>query len=417
MKLFFFLSLIIPLNFIAGWLFLDSLTVNPVKIFLTVFIFTLLLSLNLLVLVLAIKAGYVAFPVILGVVFFISGYLINTKIFLSRKDNQVVGEISRKGDGKNGHTAVVYFTHGEPETYNPIGWLNQFREFDEQGVRFIPFFARPAFIYMLRKKYLEVGKSNHRQGHIQMLGKLEDSFRQEGDSTTRFYISFLDDYPHPDSAVVQALNEGAERIVVSTVFLTMSNHTAEGRKLVEKLDCKNKYGVDIKFTEPLWNSETLMRAFIDKVYKHIGNTPKEKVAVALIGHGQPSEWDKEWPTLTEQEISFREGIIELLVKEGFSRENLGNAWMEFKDPKPYDLMQNFVKNGVEKVFYFASAISADAIHSQSDIPELVNKYPFPGNIEVINLGAWNAHPLVIKAIRERIDIRLSELDSTKKVAN
>jgi hypothetical protein len=106
-----------------------------------------------------------------------------------------------------------------------------------------------------------------------------------------------------------------------------------------------------------------------------------------------------------------------LVKEGFSRENLGNAWMEFKDPKPYDLMQNFVKNGVEKVFYFASAISADAIHSQSDIPELVNKYPFPGNIEVINLGAWNAHPLVIKAIRERIDIRLSELDSTKNEAN
>jgi hypothetical protein len=71
MKLFFFLSLIIPLNFIAGWLFLDSLTVNPVKIFLTVFIFTLLLSLNLLVLVLAIKAGYVAFPVILGVVLLI----------------------------------------------------------------------------------------------------------------------------------------------------------------------------------------------------------------------------------------------------------------------------------------------------------------------------------------------------------
>ena len=28
-------------------------------------------------------------------------------------------------------TAVIYFTHGEPETYDPIGWLNQFREFDE----------------------------------------------------------------------------------------------------------------------------------------------------------------------------------------------------------------------------------------------------------------------------------------------
>ena len=149
---------------------------------------------------------------------------------------------------------------------------------------------------MLRKKYLEVGKSNHRQVHLQMLGKLEDSYRNEGDSSTRFYIAFLDDYPRPDAAVIQALNEGANRIIVSNVFLTISNHTAEGKKLVEQLGC-SKYGVDVRFTEPLWNSETLMRAFIDKVYQNIGSTPKEKVAIALVGHGQPAEWDRQWPTL------------------------------------------------------------------------------------------------------------------------
>ena len=99
----------------------------------------------------------------------------------------------------------------------------------------------------------------------------------------------------------------------------------------------------------------------------------------------------------------------MLVKEGFRRENLGSAWMEFKEPKPYDLMKNFMKNGVEKIFYFAAAISADAIHSQSDIPALVHKYPFPSGIEVVNLGAWNAHPLVIKAIKERIDICLATI--------
>jgi hypothetical protein len=149
-----------------------------------------------------------------------------------------------------------------------------------------------------------------------------------------------------------------------------------------------------------------MQAFIDKIYQNLGTTPKDKVAVALIGHGQPVEWDKEWPTLTEQETTFRNSIIEMLCEEGFSRENLGNAWMEFKEPKPYSLMEKFVKNGVSKIFYFASSISADAIHSQSDIPELVHKYPFPEHIEVINLGAWNDHPLVIKAIKERIDQQL-----------
>jgi hypothetical protein len=408
MKLLHFLWLVIPLSFITGWVFLYTLTIRPVKIYITVFIFSILMAMSLVWLVLAIRAGYILIPVILSLVFFLAGYLTNTRIFLSRHESRSAGVVTRSSDLQRGHTAIIYFTHGEPETYNPIGWLNQFRELDEQGVKFIPFFARPAFIYLLRKKYLEAGKSNHRQVHLQMLGKLEDAFRNEGDSSTRFYIAFLDDYPRPDAAVIQALNEGAHRIIVSNVFLTISNHTAEGKKIVEQLGC-GKYGVDVRFTEPLWNSETLMRAFVEKVYQNIGSTPKEKVAIALIGHGQPAEWDEQWPTLTEQEISFREGIIEMLVKEGFRRENLGSAWMEFKEPKPYALMQNFVRNGIEKVFYFAAAISADAIHSQSDIPDLVHKYTFPANVEVINLGAWNAHPLVIKAIKERIDICLATI--------
>ena len=83
MELIYFLFVITALSFITGWIFLDSLTVHPVKIFITVFIFSILLSLNLVLLVFAIKAGYVALPVVLGVVFFIAGYLVNTKIFLS----------------------------------------------------------------------------------------------------------------------------------------------------------------------------------------------------------------------------------------------------------------------------------------------------------------------------------------------
>ena len=414
MKLIKLLSLIVPLTFVTGWFFLESLTVHPVKIFWNVFLFTLLLALSLVVVAFAIRGGFIALPIITGIVMFLIGYLVNTKVFLSQKDSLISEEITRDPKSSGGHTAIIYLTHGEPETYNPIGWLNQFREFDEQGVRFIPFFARPFFIYMLRQKYLEVGKSNHRQGHINMLKKLEEAYRQEGDSSTQFYLCFLDDEPRPDAAVIEALNDGADKIVVATVFLTVSNHTAEGWKLVEKIDCKNKYGVDVRFSEPLWNSKTLMEAFIDKVYKQLGSTPKENVAIALIGHGQPDEWDKEWPTLTEQEISFREGIIELLTAEGFKKENMGIAWMEFKDPKPYDLMENFVNNGVEKIFYFAASISADAIHSQADIPELVHKYPFPRNIEVINLGAWNDHPLVIKAIKERIDSQLASFDTIQK---
>jgi hypothetical protein len=83
--------------------------------------------------------------------FFLVGYAIQAKSILSRKESQTLPAIKRqKGDPGDGHTAVIYFTHGEPETYDPIGWLNQFRELDEHKIPFVPFLARLIIIYQLR---------------------------------------------------------------------------------------------------------------------------------------------------------------------------------------------------------------------------------------------------------------------------
>lgn len=336
-------------------------------------------------------------------VLLLAGYALQAKVVLSRQDSRPVPELTRqKGDPGLGHTAVIYFTHGEPETYDPIGWLNQFREFDEQKIPFVPFLARPFFIYQLRKKYLQVGMSLHRQVHQRMLRSLEQAFRLEGDTTTRFYLSFLDDNPRPDAAVIQALNEGASRIVVAEVFVSVSNHTLEGKNLIDELDLES-YGVPIEYTGPLWDSGTLHRMFLQRTLANLDGTDKAKVGVLLVGHGQPDEWDREFATETEHEIAFRHSILDLLAEDGFRRENLSLAWMEFKEPKPARVIEQFLKNGVEKTFYFSAAISADSIHSQYDIPELVQKARLPQGFPVINLGAWNDDPLVIQAIKEKID--------------
>jgi protoheme ferro-lyase len=307
-----------------------------------------------------------------------------------------------------GHTAVVYFTHGEPETYDPIGWINQFNEFDEQGIPFVPLVARPYFLHRLRKGYLRVGRSNHRKMHQRMLKSLETAFRAAGDETTRFYLSFLDDEPRPDAAVIQALNDGASRIVVSEVFLTISNHTAEGEELIRDLDVET-YGVPIKYTGPLYDSETLQSMFVHRANQHLGATDKSQVGILLVGHGQPDEWDVEWGTETEQEIGFRQDVLKRLEADGFKKENLSLAWMEFKEPKPATKVEEFLRNGVEKVLFFSAAISADAMHSQYDVPELVSEANVPAGFPLINLGAWNDDPIVIQAIKEKIDAQIEKV--------
>ena len=389
---------------LLGFLFVQYLSVHPLRMSLYLIATCVVLFVLILVLYANFKRTELVLAIILSLCLFVVGHLAMTKIILGRDDPRPVPELTRKpGDPGLGHTAVVYFTHGEPETYNPIGWINQFNEFDEQEIDFVPMIARPFFFSGLRSKYLEVGKSDHRKMHYQMIAKLEEAYRREGDTTTMFYLSFLDDNPRPDAAAIQALNDGASKIVVGEVFLTISNHTAEGEHQIEELNIEETFGVPVEFTGPLYDSQTLMSMFVERANANIGSTDKSKVGILLVGHGQPDEWDVEWPTETEQEIGFRVDVMDLLAENGYNPDNLSMAWMEFKEPKPAEKIAEFLQNGIEKLLFFSAAISAEAIHSQYDIPDLVHEASFPEGFPVINLGAWNADPIVIKAIKEKID--------------
>jgi protoheme ferro-lyase len=389
---------------LLGVLFVQYLSVHPLQMSTYLLATCVVLFGLVVILIVGFKKTSLLAAILLSLGVFIAGHLSMTKIILAREDPRHVPELTRApNDPGLGHTAVIYFTHGEPETYNPIGWINQFNEFDEQGIGFIPMIARPFFFNALRNAYLEVGKSDHRVMHFQMIARLEEAYRADGDSTTKFYLSFLDDEPRPDAAAIQALNEGASKIIVSEVFLTISNHTAEGEDQIKDLHIEETFGIPVEFTGPLYDSQTLMSMFVERANANIGDTDKSKVGILLVGHGQPDEWDVEWPTETEQELGFRYDVLDLLETDGYRAENLSLAWMEFKEPKPAEKVEEFLQNGIEKLLYFSAAISADAIHSQYDVPELIHEAKFPEGFPVINLGAWNDDPIVIQAIKEKID--------------
>jgi len=396
----------VGLSFLTGVLFVRFLTVHPLIMSRYLFGATLALVAVVISAVVAFEGQDLVVGIPVAFASALAGYALVARRVLSREDTRQLPELKRPaGEPGLGHTAVIYFAHGEPETYDPIGWINQFKELDEQNIRFVPFLARPFFLYRLRNSYLRVGRSDHRRMHFRMLRSLERAFREDGDAEIRFYISFLDDDPRPDTAVIQALNEGASRIIVSEVFLTISNHTAEGKELIEEVGLQAS-GIPIAFTGPLYDSETLRRMFVHRANAHVGDTPKAKVGILLVGHGQPDEWDVEWPTETQQELAFRRDVLGLLEQDGYKSENLSLAWMEFKEPKPAPKVEEFSRSGVEKVLYFSAAISADALHSQYDVPDLVNRACVRDGFPLINLGAWNDDPLVIRAIKEKIDARM-----------
>ena len=131
--------LVVLLGFGSGYFLINYLTVHPLQM--SFYLVLTMLCLFLLVVIIAarFRGLALALAIVLALATFIGGYFYQANVVLSREDTRYVPEITRpKGDLGLGHTAVIYFTHGEPETYNPIGWLNQFREFDEQGIAICP---------------------------------------------------------------------------------------------------------------------------------------------------------------------------------------------------------------------------------------------------------------------------------------
>lgn len=397
-------------SILLGVSYVRFLTVHPLRIGMYAFFSTLFLVAIVALIATGLEGWGILSVSVVSFLLFLAGYIGMTRRLLAREDPRPVPElVRRKDDPGLGHTAVIYFTHGEPETYDPIGWINQFNEFDEQKIPFVPLVARPFFIYSLRKSYMSVGRSEHRRTHLRMVKALENEFRSSGDLTTRFYVSFLDDNPRPDAAFIQALNEGASRIIVAEVFVSDSNHTLEGKHLIEEVGAGD-IGVPVIYTGPMYDSETLYSMFVERVCTHIKGMDKSKVGILLVGHGQPDEWDREFATETEHELLFRNRVLERLEQNGFPRQNISLAWMEFKEPKPAVKIDEFAKNGVEVIYYFSAAISADALHSQWDVPHLISKARNPQKIPTINLGAWNDDPIVIQAIREKVQAAMVRSD-------
>lgn len=343
------------------------------------------------------------FTVFLSVVFLASSYLSTFYDFMNISEVRTLPEITRiKGTPGLGHTAIIVLAHGEPETYDPSAWIKQIKELDEQEVAFIPYAVRPLFFYKLREKYLMAGKSGHNFECMQIMKLIEAEYRRKGDTRTKFYISYLENEPYPDTAVIQALNEGASSVILCNLFITISNHTKEGIDMINAVKLED-YNVKIKYTKPLYDSKTLQALYINKVSTSVASSDKGKTGIVLVGHGQPPEWDKEFNTETQQENSFREDILKLLEANGYKPQNLKLAWMEFRDPEPKEAIKELLSNGVTNIFYFSTIIGSESIHAKYDVPEKVQQAQIPSSVKVRQLTAFEDKTGIVKALIERID--------------
>jgi hypothetical protein len=116
------------LAFLAGYSYVKYLSVHPTKMdrFLAITLFLVGGIVVFMAAYLSRQQVYIA--AIFSLALFVLGYTLATWRLMNMPDDRPMPRLTRSpDDAGGGHTAVIYFTHGEPTTYTPIAWVNQFK--------------------------------------------------------------------------------------------------------------------------------------------------------------------------------------------------------------------------------------------------------------------------------------------------
>lgn len=308
--------------------------------------------------------------------------------------------------------AVVYFTHGEPETYEPEPWVNMLHELNSTVPGFPPKPVWPFILGSIKRSFTQVGTSPHGRIHAQTMAAVEAAVNRPDLS---WHLSFLDAEPALRDAVAEAARQGATDMVFLTVFLTDSDHTAEADDMDEAMGL-SEAGIRVVRTPVLWDDARLARMVVDKVIRAAGDRELSTVGVMLVGHGQPEQWDLTHPTETEQEVAFRAAITHQLVELGLRADLVSDGWMSFREPKVPARVRELIANGARTIIGVPVTISADSLHSLHDTPKLVHRGARGSGVEVIDVGAWNTEPLLVDLLADRTRAALAELDAALQPA-
>ncbi|MBI4927442.1 MAG: ferrochelatase [Anaerolineae bacterium] len=333
---------------------------------------------------------------------FIAAYWAANEAYLNQEENRVLPALAPDESAQqNARLAVIYFTHGEPPAYDPFPWLETFRELDELRAPFIPRALRSFFFRALREEYRKIGRSPHNAIHARIFDALTQRLQGKLPGGTLVAQAFLDTNPRPDEQAVIAVNRGAKRILLVPVFLTESSHTQAGLEMVTELGL-SKLGVQVAMSQPLWNDPSLRQLYGARAAQHVAPEARARTGMLLVAHGQPDSWDAVFPLQTVQERQFCDALRQGFIDEGYDPALVEMAWMEFKNPRPGEAARKLAARGAETILLIPASMSAKSIHSQVQIPELVEKAHLPASVRVINLGAWDEDAHLLDALENAI---------------
>ncbi|WP_427338481.1 hypothetical protein [Caloranaerobacter sp. DY30410] len=322
-------------------------------------------------------------------------YILSISFLFTQKYNMKIGSLNtyRRKEDK----AVLLVVEGESPVYIPSKaitniWLNE---------SFLSKISMPYQLYNIKKNYHMIGKSDYNKNIQKLVNKLRNGLSEE------YYINiaYLKDTEYVEEKIFDLVTKGYYKIIIVPVIVSEGSEFAGLKKRIEKLRLYN-YNVQIRWTEPFWNSEYLVISYINKISSNVNAKKIKDTGIVLIGQGESNK--SNLIKSIKQQIMFSKKVKTYLVEElGIDESKIKIAWFDKLKPDYVQAVKEVLEYGVGEVLCIYLKPTTTNIDNNIIANKIKRQIDFPEGIKIKVIDGFCNDDNIIKEIRNRI--RLADM--------
>lgn len=291
--------------------------------------------------------------------------------------------------------AVLLVYDGEPRMYS---FDKSMTNINKNGTIFSRLFS-PFILFENKMHYQKLGKSDYKEDTIEVGEELQ-TFLSEG---FRVYVSYLYDTDYVEEALINIANDGYSDVIIAPVFLTDSLNLSILKSRVEKMKLFN-LNIDIKYIDPLWNSESIVNSYTNILEQQINKYDNGNIGIILVGEGQIRYKKDENLKAIREDSMFRNRIRTKLIDDlSFNEHKIKTGWFKYIKPNYKDAVRDLLDYSIREIIIIYTKPSVTDIENTIIYRKIASTNNIPEGIKVTIIDGCLNDLLFINELKNRIE--------------
>ncbi|MTI49056.1 ferrochelatase [Sporosalibacterium faouarense] len=258
----------------------------------------------------------------------------------------------------------------------------------------------PFILSSLKNQYREIGKSNYKSDVMTINNQLQELLPSEN----KVYSGFLYDRKYVEEKLIDIVNDGYHKIIVVPIFLTEGSYLEELKTRIEKMKLFN-LNIQIKYTEPLWQSENIVNCYLDKIIKNVDDEKIADTGVVLIGQNEKGYNKDKYIKSVKQNLMFRNKIKDYLIdRVGYQEDKIRLGWRNSIDPEYIGEVKELLEYGVGEILCIYIKPQITFIENNKILEELKEEVDLPEGVKVKIVDGFLDDTVFLYELRNKVQI-------------